>query len=90
MSIECGICEMDARSGHADDCPRNDSNKILDLICACCGSSTSGRQWWNRDVGYGLCVRCIKRVSRNETPEHVRECYGENGTHYNIEKNHAN
>ncbi|TCS35839.1 hypothetical protein EDC30_109138 [Paucimonas lemoignei] len=22
MSIECGICERDARSGHADDCPR--------------------------------------------------------------------
>jgi hypothetical protein len=23
MSIECGICERDARAGHADDCPRN-------------------------------------------------------------------
>lgn len=22
MSIECGICERDARAGHADDCPR--------------------------------------------------------------------
>lgn len=23
MSIECGICERDARVGHADDCPRS-------------------------------------------------------------------
>ena len=27
MSIECGICEQDARAGHADDCPKNAKNK---------------------------------------------------------------
>ena len=28
------------------------------LTCCCCGNSTLGRQWWNRDTGYGLCARC--------------------------------
>jgi sulfite reductase beta subunit-like hemoprotein len=27
MSIECGICEGEARSGHAADCPRHPSNR---------------------------------------------------------------
>ena len=26
MSIECGICERDARGGHAEDCPRHPKN----------------------------------------------------------------
>jgi len=30
------------------------------LTCCCCGSETAGRQWWNRDTGFGLCQDCIK------------------------------
>lgn len=32
--------------------------KIRTLVCACCGESVKGRQWRNRDTGYGVCVRC--------------------------------
>lgn len=30
MSLECGICERDARSGHAEDCPYADGKKYRD------------------------------------------------------------
>lgn len=35
------------------------------LLCACCGAVTSGRQWWNRDTGYGLCDACIPANSHS-------------------------
>lgn len=28
------------------------------LRCGCCGEDTWGRQWSNRDHGYGMCERC--------------------------------
>ena len=31
---------------------------IVPLICCCCNGETYGRQWYNRDTGYGLCSRC--------------------------------
>lgn len=34
MSIECAICEHDARSGHADDCPRKKWNEKPILFSA--------------------------------------------------------
>lgn len=54
------------------------------LTCACCGSETRGRQWHNRDKGYGLCPDCIEFVSKNETPEAVESMYGKRGTHYDL------
>ena len=38
MSIECGYCERDARSGHDEDCPR------FDLRMADC---TCDPEWWH-------------------------------------------
>jgi hypothetical protein len=32
------------------------------LLCSCCGAETRGRQWHNRDTGYGLCVSCIQAL----------------------------
>jgi hypothetical protein len=32
------------------------------LRCCCCGGGTRGRQWWNRDTGFGLCDDCIDYV----------------------------
>jgi hypothetical protein len=32
VSIECGYCERDARSGHDEDCPRYNP---LDALCIC-------------------------------------------------------
>lgn len=54
------------------------------LGCACCGKHTYGRQWWNQDTGYGLCVECIPFVSQRSTPEHMLETYGVRGVHYGV------
>ena len=56
------------------------------LTCACCGSETRGRQWWNRDTGYGLCLNCIKLVSSKISAEEMKSCYGYDGVNYNIKK----
>lgn len=54
------------------------------LTCAVCGAETRGRQWWNRDTGYGVCSTCIDWLKMCETPEEIRSCYGLEGTHYNV------
>jgi len=59
---------------------------IKELICCCCGNQTSGRQWWNRDTGYGLCVKCAEVISKKEDEETMKSCYGEKGKHYAIAK----
>lgn len=55
------------------------------LTCCCCGAGCRGRQWWNRDTGYGLCPKCVPYVSRGETPEEVERTYGRAGYHYETE-----
>ena len=58
---------------------------IRTLTCCCCGEYTRGRQWWNRDTGYGLCPSCADWLADGrETPEEMRNRYGERGTHYAI------
>lgn len=54
------------------------------LLCSCCGSVTRGRQWHNRDKGFGLCARCIDFCSRNTTAEDFRRCYGDRGVHFDL------
>lgn len=60
---------------------------IRRLTCCCCGESTMGRQWWNRDTGYGLCVKCIPLVSRpiNLEGTTMERLYGVRGFHYDVE-----
>ncbi len=65
---------------------------IESLICSCCGTRTEGRQWFNRDAGYGICPPCADRVERCEAKanptcrikEIMRGYYGEKGIHYAI------
>jgi hypothetical protein len=57
---------------------------IRHLLCSCCGGVTRGRQWSNRDDGYGLCVFCIDFCSRNETPERFQSLYGVRGVHFDV------
>lgn len=59
--------------------------KVEFLTCACCGTSTQGRQWYNCDDGFGLCPQCAKRLEEHESPEEILSCYGEKGVHYCIE-----
>lgn len=55
------------------------------LTCCCCGEITKGRQWWNRDKGFGLCERCAEMISKKEDEETMKSCYGIKGVHYCIE-----
>lgn len=52
---------------------------IKTLFCSCCGAWTKGRQWHNRDIGYGLCGECANRLKDKEEME---RCYGKEGYHY--------
>ena len=67
--------------GIACNCP---DCKIIPLTCCCCGEVTHGRQWYNRDTGYGLCAKCANWIPTRgrETPEDMKENYGIEGVHY--------
>lgn len=55
------------------------------LTCCCCGESTMGRQWWNRDTGFGLCPKCARWMRERGTPEEeIRQMAGIEGHHFNI------
>lgn len=56
------------------------------LTCCCCGTSTRGRQWWNRDTGYGICERCADSEEKSQSPAAVQSCYGHRGVHYALPK----
>lgn len=58
---------------------------LIRLSCSCCGRYTLGRQWFNRDKGYGLCTRCIEFCKRGETDASFRSMYGDRGVHYDLE-----
>lgn len=67
---------------------------VRSLTCSCCGESTKGRQWHNRDIGYGLCKRCAEVIptnprfhDRHEYPtvaDQMKSYYGLPGIYYNI------
>jgi hypothetical protein len=53
------------------------------LECCVCGAHTMGRQWWNRDIGYGICSPCVQFVRKHgETEVDIRSNYGIEGIHY--------
>jgi hypothetical protein len=56
--------------------------KVKTLICCCCDQYTAGRQWWNREEGYGLCEDCAERIEKREDSNHMTSCYGVKGIHY--------
>jgi hypothetical protein len=58
---------------------------VVWLSCCCCGASTLGRQWHNRDTGYGLCDDCIEFCHRGETADSFQSLYGMKGVHYSVE-----
>ena len=65
---------------------------IRTMECAVCGEATKGRQWWNRDTGYGVCSKCIKWLRETkkstgkprESEEQIRDYYGMEGIHFNV------
>jgi hypothetical protein len=58
---------------------------IKQLRCCSCGEITFGRQWWNRDTGFGLCHACADRIGNKEKPSAMFAYYGFEGIHYKLE-----
>lgn len=52
------------------------------LTCCCCGAATIGRQWHNRDTGYGLCESCAETIPKRWPGEDMQGNYGLKGYHY--------
>ena len=59
---------------------------IRNLTCCCCGELTRGRQWHNRDTGFGLCRKCSEWISNKETEENILSYYGVKRIHYCIDE----
>lgn len=57
---------------------------LRELTCCCCGELTIGRQWWNRDKGYGHCDACTLRYDKETKEFEENECFGIKGYHYFI------
>lgn len=56
------------------------------LACCCCGGGAIGRQWWNRDHGFGLCANCVDYCVGDDLPLGVTtESYGVRGFHFDTE-----
>ncbi len=56
--------------------------KLEWLICCCCGLKFKGRQWHNRDTGYGLCNKCATEFKNTEHADTMKSHYGIEGVHY--------
>lgn len=54
------------------------------LTCACCGASVWGRQWRERDYGYGVCRRCFARMVTRGGVSEAEELYGKAGVHHSL------
>lgn len=63
---------------------------VIRLTCCCCGEITRGRQWWNRDTGFGLCDGChvINGVDRLDKGS-LAESFGIRGIHWDVEETKA-
>lgn len=56
---------------------------IRTLLCCCCGTDTQGRQWHNRDTGYGIFDRCAtKQKNGSYDAATMHSYYGVEGVHY--------
>lgn len=56
--------------------------RIMILRCCCCGCETRGRQWWNRDRGFGLCPTCADEYYKD--PREAQSMAGERGYNWDI------
>jgi hypothetical protein len=68
-------------------------SRVRNLECCSCGVRTRGEQWWNRDKGRGVCVRCVdshalrlylQDYSPEEALYEIEQCYGWRGIHWDV------
>lgn len=66
--------------------------KLRRLVCCCCGESAG--HWvphWNRDIGFGVCYRCVARIRERKSgpgfmsESEILECYGIEGVNWGRE-----
>ena len=62
------------------------SDKTEFLTCCCCGNGTHGRQWHDRDTGYGLCTDCIGYCDADVPVGETAPYYGVRGYHFDIKE----
>ncbi len=55
------------------------------LVCNRCGKYAPGRQWWNRDTGYGLCKPCGDELVARDGLASVEFDNGQRGFHWGLE-----
>jgi hypothetical protein len=57
---------------------------ITNLTCCCCyGDAGSFEQHWNRDIGYGVCAKCVRWLrSIGTSVEEILSSYGVEGINY--------
>jgi len=59
--------------------------KVLPLECCCCGQPAPAfKQWWNRDIGYGICATCYRRITAKEGCAEALQRYGHPGVHHSL------
>ena len=64
---------------------KEEDKPVSRKTCACCGEMTRGRQWFNRDRGFGLCPKCADwMLEHNESLEDMESSYGVRGVHYDV------
>lgn len=74
-------------SANKQRCRSCEDNRIRNLYCNCCGAQTRGRQWHNRDTGYGMCTDCIAYVRSKGMPEEeIVDLYGQEGIHWGVKE----
>lgn len=85
--VQYGNYKLDYETVSYEEVKPMPKKPIKELTCCCCGERTQGRQWWNRDTNFGLCVSCADRISQREDEESMLTCYGIRGVHYAINEN---
>lgn len=74
------------------------SEPVIWLDCACCGSGVRGRQWCNRDDGYGVCLSCADentaRYGEGKPGDGLGgsttyALYGRRGYHFGVDETEA-
>lgn len=59
------------------------SKRVLFLCCCVCGKQEQGRQWWNRDKGYGLCRSCGIEMGKKGIDD-PSSMAGDRGYHWDL------
>jgi hypothetical protein len=56
-------------------------NDMKNLTCACCGENAGHFEQYNRDTGFGLCVKWVWLSTRNVSDDEILD-YGIEGVNY--------